>query len=302
MKKLKVIYSPISEEVKDVENILQKEIDSKDDFLSDISHYISESKGKRIRPALTLLSSCAVNPKVSKETINLAAAIELIHTATLIHDDIIDKALKRRGKETINVKWGDNFAILIGDYIYSASSRLLSSIKTPSILLYLSNITNIICVGEIKQLKMVSKKILTENEYLAIIEKKTANLMAAACKTGAVLARAKNSHVKRFEKFGRNFGMAFQIIDDCKDIIGNEKIEGKTLRTDQKEGKVTLPLIYQKDTITKEDAVQKAIRKAEDFVQKAKEELSVLKDSIFKRKLFDLSDFIVRKNYNLVKR
>lgn len=292
--KLDEIYKPIKKELEETDRVLEKELNSSYPFLSRLNHYTLSSPGKRLRPALVLLSSKAVGSRDIEKSVNLAAAIELIHTATLIHDDIIDKAAYRRGIETVNTKWGNNISILFGDYLFSTSFRLLSRLKVPTILSYLSSVTNRICEGEMKQLQMAFLRNLGERAYLEIIEKKTASLISASCKTGAILGDAKDTQIRGLEGFGRNFGMAYQIIDDCVDLVGDEKKAGKTLGSDLREGKYTLPLIYLMQC-TKQQAVEKAIRKAGDFIKRAKNRLSVLENSIFKNSLINLSDFIVKR-------
>lgn len=292
--KLDEIYKPIKRELEETDRVLKKELDSSYPFLTRLSHYTLSASGKRLRPALVLLSSKAVGFRDTERSINLASAIEIIHTATLIHDDIIDKARYRRGKETVNVKWGNNISILFGDFLFSTSFRLLSRLNAPTILSYLSSVTNRICEGEMKQLRMVFHRDLREKDYLDIIEKKTATLFSASCKTGAILGDAKDAQIKGLEDFGHNFGMAYQIIDDCQDLVGDEEKIGKTLRLDLKEGKYTLPLIYLKK-FSKQEAIKKAIGKAKDFIDRAKKGLSVLEDSLFKESLFKLADLVVQK-------
>lgn len=292
--KLSEIYKPIERELEETDRVLKKELNSSYPFLAKLSHYTLSAPGKRLRPALVLLSSKAVDARDTESVINLAATVEIIHTATLIHDDIVDKAIYRRGKETVNVKWGNNISILFGDFLFSNSFRLLSSLKVPAILSYLSSVTNRICEGEMKQLQMAFRRDLREKDYLEIIGKKTASLFSASCKTGAILGDAKDTQIKGLEGFGYNFGMAYQIIDDCQDLVGDEKKAGKTLGSDLKGGKYTLPLIYLM-RYPKQKAVEKAIEKARGFIERAKEKLSVLEDSIFKNSLINLSDFIVRR-------
>lgn len=296
--KLDEIYKPIKRELDTLDKVLRKELDSSYPFLSRLSRYILSSPGKLLRPALVFLSSRAVGSRDVEKSVNLAAAIEIIHTATLIHDDIIDKGIYRRGKETVNVKWGNNISILFGDYLFSTSFRLLSHLNIPIIFSYLTSVTNRICEGEMKQLRMTFRRNMSEEDYLEIIEKKTASLMSASCKTAAILAEAKGAQIKGLEEFGRNFGIAYQIIDDCQDLIGDEKDVGKTLGMDLEQGKSTLPIIYlmhSKKKLESQQAVEKALGKARGFIKKAKERLSVLEDSIFKNSLINLTDFIVER-------
>lgn len=308
MNSLEEILLPIQKELSGVSDIIEKEVTGGDELLSKIARYSLSSKGKLLRPALVLLSSKALGAKNISKSIKAAGAVELIHTATLVHDDIIDKALYRRERKTINARWGSDNAILFGDFLYSASFRLLSGVGDLKLLTYIVDVARNICEGEINQLSSAFKYI-NEKKYLDIIKRKTAKLFEASCKLGAICGAGKQAAVNTLACYGYNFGMAFQIVDDCIDIIGDDSSFGKSTGRDIQEGKYTLPLIYcKKDlkenifsgnsnyirkTIMENGAIGKAIKKARIFISKANRGLEKIKDSVFKNSLLALSDFIV---------
>jgi len=247
---LREIYKPIRKDLDRVEREFKRQLDSQDEFISQINGHLLRTSGKRIRPSLVLLSAKAVNGGlVTNNVIDLAVAIELIHTATLIHDDIIDESSLRRKKKTLNSKWGNEISVLVGDYLYSKAFSLLSGLNNEKVLCSISMTANGMCEGEIFQLHRRYKTNVTLDEYLDIIRKKTASLMASCCECGAIMGKADKRSVEFLKDFGMNFGMVFQIIDDCLDITGDEKSLGKSVGSDINNGKLTLPLIYLKNSL-----------------------------------------------------
>ncbi len=221
--------------------------------MGELTRYVARMPGKRIRPALALLGAkvAAQNrrgqtPSVEK-SIRLAVAVELIHTATLLHDDVIDGACLRRGLATLNAKWGDTLSVLSGDYLYSKAFCLLSFLSEERVLRLLSETARIVCEGEVAQIQHQYDADLSRTRYLEIIRAKTASLMSASAQGGALLAGVAASEAERLARFGLNFGLAFQILDDTQDLMGDEEVQGKSLGTDLAMGNITLPMIALRD-------------------------------------------------------
>lgn len=334
---LQKIYEPIDEDLVRVENRLKEQFESSDEFIPQISSYVFTVPGKRIRPALVLFSEKVVStnnqrdestyPQTSiggdEKIISLAAAIELVHTATLIHDDVIDDAVLRRGRSSVNAKWGNEYSILFGDYLYSKAFSLLSRLERPDILALLSSVTNTMCEGEMAQMQKRYCWDLTEEEYLGIIERKTASLISVCCQVGAILGGANKRESHMLREYGLNLGIAFQIVDDCLDLVGKEGDLGKSLRLDVRKGKPTLPLVYllhqttglqncaesanpvsafndlealwDSSSYLRKEALYYAFQKAGRFTNKAREEIGVLKESPFKESLLKLTDYVLRR-------
>jgi len=253
-KSLETIYQPIQADLTRVEDALEVELRGVDGFLGEVTRYVSEMPGKRLRPALAFLSARAGRPDrpTDRRVIQLAAAVELIHTATLVHDDVIDDATLRRGKTTVNARWGNTLSVLAGDYLYSQAFCLLSAIGSAEVLRLMSRTSQRVCVGEVTQVRHQFDVDLSEATYLKIILEKTASLMAAACQAGAQLVGAPASVAQALAAFGQAFGVAFQIVDDTHDLIGEEGRFGKSLGADLEHGKLTLPLILLRDTVNLE--------------------------------------------------
>ncbi len=206
-----------------------------------IANYMISAGGKRLRPVFTILSTKLFGYQ-GQDHIKIAAAVELIHTATLLHDDIIDESKTRRGQITANEKWGNKYAVLVGDFLFSQSFKLMVATSSIEILDILSSSSSIIAEGEIKQLNNVGNIGITEEEYIDVVVAKTAELFAAACKSGAVIARQDSIVQNKMYLFGKYLGIAFQIIDDILDYTSTGT--GKDIGNDFKEKKVTLPIIF----------------------------------------------------------
>lgn len=254
------IYQPIQSKLRETEAVLSREICSTNSLLGELTRYVTRMPGKRIRPALALLGAGVVAPMRSgngsralhAKAVQLAAAVEMIHTATLLHDDVIDGASLRRGLSTLNAKWGDTLSVLSGDYLYSKAFRLLSELKNETVLSLMSDTASTVCEGEVAQIHHQHDLTLTRQRYLKIIRWKTASLMKAASEAGALLAGASVALAKRLGGFGLNFGLAFQILDDTQDLVGEEETLGKSLGTDLASGQLTLPLLYLRDSAGQE--------------------------------------------------
>jgi octaprenyl-diphosphate synthase len=224
-----------------------------------IGQYIIESGGKRLRPLLVLLSARACGYQ-QQQHITLAAVVEFIHTATLLHDDVVDTSDLRRGKPTANNKWGNSSSVLVGDFLYSRAFQMLVSIGNIDVMGTLSNATNVIAEGEVLQLLNAKNPDVSEADYLHVILGKTAMLFEAASQTGAQMAQASSEQTEALRRFGRHLGVAFQLIDDLMDYTGDQTSMGKNVGDDLAEGKPTLPLIHAMAHAA--DDERKLIRKA----------------------------------------
>ena len=208
----------------------------------------SASRGKRLRPALLLLAGQAVG-RLRDEHITLAAVVEMIHTATLVHDDVLDEAAIRRHDDTVNARWNNETSVLLGDFLFTHAFYLASTLESTYACRTIGRATNIVCDGELRQTITSGDVNLSEDDYLAIVEAKTAELCACCCELGAYYAGGDEETVARLAAFGRNLGIAFQIADDLLDLEGNESATGKSLGTDLAKRKMTLPLIHARDTL-----------------------------------------------------
>ncbi|HPC86735.1 MAG TPA: polyprenyl synthetase family protein [Smithellaceae bacterium] len=237
------VFSLYKDEMNRVETHLDRYITSDVRLIPEVAHHLIDSGGKRFRPLLHLI--CArLTGYDGPHRFPLAASIEFIHTASLLHDDVIDEALLRRGKTSANRVWGNAASVLVGDFLYSKAFSLLADIGDIRVVRLMSKMTNVMSEGEVFQLMKCGDTNLTEEEYLSIVEKKTAVLISAACESGAVLAQAPEGQAGALGQYGYNVGMAFQITDDTLDYMAREEDFGKSIGKDLEEGKMTLPLIY----------------------------------------------------------
>ena len=250
---MELIYKPlISAELEEVELNLINSINSDVQLATEVSRYIVSSGGKRIRPVICILVARALNYPGS-ELIRLASSIELLHTATLIHDDVVDESLLRRGKESIQTKWDNAHGVLVGDFVYSKAFQLMASFDNPEIIRALANATNRISEGEVLQLSLKNETSLIKKDYFEIIERKTAELFKVSALTAGILSSSSDEQLKSLEKFSTSLGVAFQIQDDILDYYGDESLTGKKLGKDFEEGKFTLPIIIALEELDKEN-------------------------------------------------
>lgn len=212
-------------------------------LVENIGHYLVEAGGKRLRPMLVLLCARASGYADTKH-IDLAAIIEFIHTATLLHDDVVDTSAMRRGRLTANAKWGNAPSVLVGDFLYSRAFQMMVALQDMDIMSILSNTTNTIAEGEVEQLVNAGDPAVTAEGYLSVIHKKTGALFEAACETAAMLAGCSMGNRISLRAYGHHLGLAFQLVDDVLDYRGNAQELGKNVGDDLAEGKPTLPLIY----------------------------------------------------------
>lgn len=319
------IYQLVEPELSQVEDELERQAESSVHLIRKIGQYLQESGGKRVRPALLLLSArlCGFH---GHEAIKLAAVMELIHTATLVHDDVIDGADLRRGRSSVNAKWGNEITVLMGDWLYMTSFSIALGERNLKILELLTDVTRRMIEGELMQLNLSGSLHITEDEHLEISERKTAYLFAACSKIGGLLGNLNGTRLKSLESYGHNIGMAFQLTDDLLDFTSDSETLGKPVTHDLHEGKLTLPLIYLMEIGTPEhkekvraalhenghcdDAkvevlnlvrelrtLERAHIKAKSYALRAKDSLDCFADSVPKSALASIVDFIVQRDH-----
>ncbi len=237
------IYKPIKSDLDHFNSLIRKELSSRDPFIHRIYEHLLNISGKNLRPALAILSARLLGNR-TETPIRVAMAIELLHTATLIHDDIIDGSMYRRNQPSMNAKWGIEISIICGDHLYSKAFTILSELADPTINKMFSTCARTMCEGEMKQVETRKDTELGEAAYIEIILKKTASLFQAACAAGGYLAQQPPGTIQRIGEYGKNYGLLFQINDDCMDLVGNDEELGKKAGLDFDKSDPTLPLIY----------------------------------------------------------
>ena len=316
----------LSDKLYKVEKLIHQKLRSDVDLIEKMSNHHLSSGGKRLRALLTLGSAKLTGFTEQGRDINLAACVELIHSATLLHDDVIDESKLRRGSRTTNSIWGNQSSILVGDYLLSRCFEMMVEDGDLEVLKLLSSTSAKIAQGEVMQLQHKGEADLLEETYIDIINLKTASLFSAATKTGACLSKSNDKEKKALESYGKNLGLAFQIADDALDYYAKEKLFGKEIGKDFFEGKVTLPLIsiFQKgndkeksfltdlmnkekrteedfnETLTlinKYNAVEATFKKAEYFVNVSYDALAIFPDTDDKRILQNLTSFSLNRNF-----
>jgi octaprenyl-diphosphate synthase len=233
----------VSRDLERVETALRLESVGSVDAVSCIANYLQGNGGKRLRPIL-LLVSCRLFSEPSPDAIRLAAVVELIHTATLVHDDVIDEARTRRGKPSANVVWGNQTSVLAGDWLYMQAFQIALRLRSFEILDLLITLTQQMVDGELLQLERIGKIDITEADSMELIDRKTAGLFSVCAQLGAIAGGATEQQKTMLGEFGWNLGIAFQLVDDILDFTSREAVLGKPVGNDLREGKVTLPLIY----------------------------------------------------------
>ncbi len=319
----KKIQALVSSDMKAVDDLIQRRLQSDVVLVNQLSTYIINSGGKRLRPMLALLMARACGYQGERH-VDIATIVEFIHTATLLHDDVVDESDMRRGKETANNVWGNQAAVLVGDFLYSRSFEMMVDVNDMRVMQIMASTTNIIAEGEVLQLLNVNDADTDEARYLDVIYSKTAKLFEAACQLGAVLSGLPTEEEKAVAAYGTHLGTAFQLVDDILDYSADSEEMGKNVGDDLAEGKPTLPLIYAleaseennevKDaTLIRQaieegglehiDAVMQIIKKTKslEYTQKvaiketklAINSLEFLPSSDYKTALIDLADFSV---------
>lgn len=236
------IVSPIQAEMRLLEIELEKVFTSRIGLVADISRHLLATRGKRIRPILVLLVSKMGSPSV-EESIKVATAVELIHTATLLHDDSIDHNHLRRGVPTVNHVWDDQISVIMGDYLFCSAFEILHEAGLFEVASVLSSGSRMVTKGEMYQMDLRGRYDITEEQYIEMVRQKTAALFASACEAGAIIGRLGISERVKLRAYGDNLGIAFQIIDDVLDYVGDINVMGKPVGNDLRDGRITLPLI-----------------------------------------------------------
>lgn len=315
------VFNTYMEEMKEVETLIESRMRSYVQLIPEISEHIIKSGGKRLRPLLLIISSdlCGYG---GDRRFPLASVMEFIHTASLLHDDVIDHAIIRRGKPSANSIWGNSASVLVGDYLYASSFYVLADDGDQSIQKLLATTTSAMAEGEIIQLARCGDINTTEREYFSVIEKKTAILISAACAIGALLAGAPEEEIEALAKFGMRLGTAFQLTDDTLDYVAREDDFGKTIGMDLKEGKITLPLIrtfrrcspdekariertvedFQEDSIHEITSlintyggIEYSLQKAKGLIEEGKAFLDTFNDSTPKEALLAIADYVIQR-------
>lgn len=240
---LALIQSSINEDMRAVDAVIRKSLHSEVVLINQVADYIINSGGKRLRPALVLLSA-GVFGKIETRHHKLAAVVEFIHTATLLHDDVVDESALRRGRATANTLFGNAASVLVGDFVYSRAFQMMVGVQNMRVMDILAEATNIIAEGEVLQLLNINDADISDDDYLRVIHYKTAKLFEAATRLGAVICQASTEDENAMAEYGMRLGTAFQLIDDVLDLSGNSEDIGKNLGDDIAEGKPTLPLLY----------------------------------------------------------
>lgn len=321
-----ILSGLLDEDVQAVEALLIERAASPVSVIPNLSGYIVAAGGKRLRPLITLAAAKACNAKDMVPVHCLASAVEFIHTATLLHDDVVDESDLRRGKPAAKNVWGNSASILVGDFLFARAFTLMVETGRLSVLDILSNASSVIAEGEVHQLAVQGQLDLPTEVYLKIIEAKTAALFEAAAESGAVCADAESSHVRALKAYGRNLGLAFQLVDDALDYGGTTSVIGKTVGDDFRECKITLPVVIARrrgneedrqfwdkalnpDTQTGADlthaihlirstgAARDTLAEARSYVDIAKKSLNVLPNTPYKEALSDMADFCVDRAY-----
>ena len=235
-------FQPVKTDLNQLNAMVIENLDSRVPLVKEIADYLVDSGGKRLRPLLTLLTARLFGYK-GDDHIKLATVIEFLHTAMLLHDDVVDESDLRRGKKTANVKWGNAPSVLVGDFLHSRAFELMVEVGNMEVLSVLSRATNVISEGEVQQLCHIKNPETTENQYMEIITRKTATLFQAAAQSGAIIAGAEKREIDSIGNYALHLGIAFQLTDDNLDYFGHSDALGKNVGDDFAEGKVTLPVI-----------------------------------------------------------
>lgn len=309
----------IGQDLEAVERVFHGTLASARPHLSRLIHHLEHYRGKRLRPTLLLLAARACG-EVTRAHHVLGAVVEMIHTATLVHDDVLDEAGVRRHAATVNAGWGNKTSILLGDYLFTHAFHLTSTLGDANACKQIGEATNRVCEGELRQTFEIGNLALGEDDYFAIIDGKTAALTSCCCRLGAVYAGADADVIERLANYGRLLGIAFQVADDLLDLVGAENAVGKTLGTDLAQQKMTLPLIHMLDRVPSAEAVRLrqillapgnhklqtlrpaleetgaivyARRRAEDCARRAAAEVEGLAESPYRDALIELSHWTV---------
>jgi len=313
---------PVQEDLESFDTRLQDYLQADSPLITSLARHLLKSRGKRMRPALLFLSSRAAD-NFTDFTVDASLAIELIHTATLLHDDVVDESDLRRGQKTINAKWTNLISVLMGDFLFARAFRIMVESESLDLIMAISRSTERVSVGELRQIEEISNYNLTEDEYLDIISHKTASLFAVSCEIGPILNKQGPIERRRFAEFGEKVGMAFQIADDLLDFTGDWVVTGKEPGNDVMNGHVTLLLIYSLSQVSESRAeevvqylkqggdkesfkkilefinetggIEYAYKRASDLARQGLEAISGCKPSVYFDTLTDMVEYAVHR-------
>ncbi len=316
------LNGPIAADLEEVERILARVLKSRYSSVSDVVAHVRHYRGKRLRPVLLLLTARACG-RLTAAHHTLGAVVEMIHTATLVHDDVLDGASVRRHVPTVNARWGEHTSVLMGDYLFTHAFHLASTLDDVRACRLIGAATNRVCEGEMCQGLQRGNLDLSEEDYFEVIDGKTAELIACCCQLGALFSGASSEVVASLTRFGRWVGLAFQIADDVLDLVGEEQTTGKSLGADLDQQKMTLPLIrllsqaspaqaarlrqilaapvanrldLLKPCLGQSDAIDYARRRADEFATRARKELNCLPLSACRSILEAITERVVNRN------
>lgn len=318
------IFALVHQDLALVEEEFDRNISDASSLVSSIARYLQEGGGKRVRPALLLLASRLVNGDASPAAVRMAAVMEMLHTATLVHDDIIDEARMRRGRASANVRWGNDRTVLVGDWLYMTAFDMSLRERTFDILDALTRMTRLMVEGEIMQLSLIGNSYVTEEQHLDIVRRKTAHMFSTCAEVGAIVADGTAEERRALARYGLSVGIAFQLIDDVLDFVSTEAKLGKPVANDIREGKLTLPLIYLMEdgdesqrrmietvmqergfnSVRREDVLRliretgtlsRARQAADHYANEAIESLSLFPPSPYRQALLSVPRFIVER-------
>ena len=321
----KEIFDLVRDDLRRVEEEIALESVASVEAITCISRYLRVSGGKRLRPSLLLLTSKLVGDG-GKSAIRLGAVVEIVHTATLIHDDVIDAAETRRGRPSVNAHWGNHISVLAGDWLYMQAFQLALRERNFRVLEILITLTQMMVEGELIQLERIGKLEVSEADYMELIDRKTAGLFSACARLGALVAGADPALEEKLGEYAWNLGMAFQLVDDVLDFTAREKTLGKPVGGDLREGKVTLPLIYAleratpaerdevagilrerhydrvpfpriRQMIERYDGFGRAQARAQAFTEKARAIIAGFPDSPYQRALYAVTDLVTERDH-----
>jgi len=320
---LAAVDEAIGPDLLNAEQVLNDELQSDNPYVRDILCHSTRFRGKRLRPMLLLLTAKACGG-IRQDHLVLAAVVEMIHLATLVHDDVLDDAATRRHVATVNARWNNETSVLFGDYLFTHSFHLASSLETTYACRRIGHATNLVCEGELSQIKERGNLDLTEDAYMKIIDGKTAELTSLCGHLGAKYSGADDSIIAAMEQYGRSLGLAFQIADDVLDLMGNERKTGKSLGSDLQKQKLTLPIIRLLATVSQHDAIEirqllsrpdestreqlrpyfersdafdYTFRRANGLSHEARRQLDQLPNSPVKRILAEMTEFAVQRSF-----
>jgi octaprenyl-diphosphate synthase len=322
---LEGLTARVADDLREVNRLIVDRMHSPVGLIPQVAGHIVAAGGKRLRPILTLASAQLCGYQGHRH-LALAACVEFIHTATLLHDDVVDQSNLRRGLSTANAVWGNQPSILVGDFLFSRAFQLMVADGSLEVLKILSDASAVIAEGEVQQLMTTNDTATGEDDYFSVIGAKTATLFAAACRIGAVVAERPESEELALGAYGRNFGIAFQLVDDILDFSAHQAELGKTVGDDFREGKITLPVILayrrgdeaergfwrrcledlEQDAadlaraqalMERHNALADSMARARRYGADAREALAAFPDSPVKRELIDVVDFCVERAY-----